>query len=531
MTTLRRILQLSASETTSDPEGELTRVLPLSGKLSPRKTDVLKGESSPRARKRGRPAEDKTLKFPKIKKQASQEMLVDEVEEPAVVAEETAAEVYSFPELVDSPPKEILEVPEERGEDSKPTEVAAEKEQPPPEKESPIASPDNKPKESPTTENQTLYEERADDNATDQPATEKSIEDSIRPPPRTASKKYSEPVIQVQCERCQKWRDIPASIEQSELPKHWFCEMNKWDDNYNSCEKPAPPDVAKGGKRKRPIMTETDQLVRQSSDKRRKNKAPGRPAKKPGVTRTPSAGGKQMGGRHPSLNNLLTIQKIAEEWVQCETCKQWRRLPPNFDKEKLPDKWFCQMNSWDKTRSKCSAPEEKDTVVEDPNKVNSNPDASQDGIALKRRMNYRELCASHVKHFAKFEAATNSFLNARYKSSSLYVPKGIAKKGAKRSADRMASAASTDISQSIRKNKSIDASALIEVSTFRKLFYPRGIKSPKPSAASKLQIQQGIVPPFVLSSYKSPSRLKITKPWKRAGGWVGESDYFCRNEA
>ncbi|XP_056321411.1 MORC family CW-type zinc finger protein 3a [Danio aesculapii] len=33
-----------------------------------------------------------------------------------------------------------------------------------------------------------------------------------------------------------------------------------------------------------------------------------------------------------------------QNWVQCDECLKWRKLPDGIDMNKLPDKWFCRMN-------------------------------------------------------------------------------------------------------------------------------------------------------------------------------------------
>mmetsp|Transcript_41804 Transcript_41804/g.75269 ORF Transcript_41804/g.75269 Transcript_41804/m.75269 type:complete len:1351 (-) Transcript_41804:454-4506(-) len=48
-----------------------------------------------------------------------------------------------------------------------------------------------------------------------------------------------------------------------------------------------------------------------------------------------------------------------QEWVQCEKCEKWRRLPPRISAEDLPDVWFCSMNTWDINLATCTAVEEK----------------------------------------------------------------------------------------------------------------------------------------------------------------------------
>ncbi|GMI11916.1 hypothetical protein TrLO_g13311 [Triparma laevis f. longispina] len=45
------------------------------------------------------------------------------------------------------------------------------------------------------------------------------------------------------------------------------------------------------------------------------------------------------------------------EWVQCEKCEKWRRLPPNLSAADLPDTWYCSMNTWDKSTATCAAKE------------------------------------------------------------------------------------------------------------------------------------------------------------------------------
>ncbi|CAO2839151.1 unnamed protein product [Amaranthus hypochondriacus] len=46
---------------------------------------------------------------------------------------------------------------------------------------------------------------------------------------------------------------------------------------------------------------------------------------------------------------------VVEQWVQCDNCAKWRRLPGDI---LLPPKWACADNSWDHSRCLCSAPEE-----------------------------------------------------------------------------------------------------------------------------------------------------------------------------
>ena len=55
----------------------------------------------------------------------------------------------------------------------------------------------------------------------------------------------------------------------------------------------------------------------------------------------------------------------AAEWVQCDRCRKWRKLPLNINSSTLPDQWFCEMNRWDPKYANCNEPEEPEdgTVV------------------------------------------------------------------------------------------------------------------------------------------------------------------------
>jgi len=47
------------------------------------------------------------------------------------------------------------------------------------------------------------------------------------------------------------------------------------------------------------------------------------------------------------------------EWVQCEKCEKWRKLPPDISAEDLPEVWYCNMNTWDPGTASCGAKEDK----------------------------------------------------------------------------------------------------------------------------------------------------------------------------
>ncbi|KAM9486601.1 MORC family CW-type zinc finger protein 3-like isoform 2-T6 [Clarias gariepinus] len=52
-----------------------------------------------------------------------------------------------------------------------------------------------------------------------------------------------------------------------------------------------------------------------------------------------------------------------QNWVQCDQCLKWRKLPDCVDIKRLPKAWFCKMNSDPQYRS-CEAEEEPDSIDE-----------------------------------------------------------------------------------------------------------------------------------------------------------------------
>ena len=40
----------------------------------------------------------------------------------------------------------------------------------------------------------------------------------------------------IQCCKCEKWRKVPYSIDEEQIPENWMCSDNVWDNVYNSCD-------------------------------------------------------------------------------------------------------------------------------------------------------------------------------------------------------------------------------------------------------------------------------------------------------
>ena len=162
--------------------------------------------------------------------------------------------------------------------------------------------------------------------------------------------------VWVQCDKCQKWRLLPSFVDSSALPDKWFCTMNVYD-NFNSCDVPeqntstlvdtSMERVAK----KKPCDADVSPTVNNASDnfmkkpKRRSNQIN-------------DSGEKKI--KQPGEKETQKSQQDEQEWVQCESCQKWRKLPANgsVKADSLPDVWYCSMNTWNPKEASCVADEE-----------------------------------------------------------------------------------------------------------------------------------------------------------------------------
>lgn len=55
--------------------------------------------------------------------------------------------------------------------------------------------------------------------------------------------------------------------------------------------------------------------------------------------------------------------EVPTSWVQCETCRKWRRVAWHVDGNTLPDLWDCSMNYWDSESASCDAPQDRFTII------------------------------------------------------------------------------------------------------------------------------------------------------------------------
>ncbi|KAM4730843.1 MORC family CW-type zinc finger protein 3a [Anableps anableps] len=59
-----------------------------------------------------------------------------------------------------------------------------------------------------------------------------------------------------------------------------------------------------------------------------------------------------------------TMKRPDQNWVQCDNCLQWRKLPDGINVNKLPDKWYCLLNPDPQFRS-CMVEEEPEDSDDD----------------------------------------------------------------------------------------------------------------------------------------------------------------------
>eukprot|EP00964_Phaeocystis_antarctica_P026519 scaffold14947_cov54-Phaeocystis_antarctica.AAC.1 len=85
-----------------------------------------------------------------------------------------------------------------------------------------------------------------------------------------------------------------------------------------------------------------------------------------------------------STARTLPPQKEEDDWVQCEACLKWRRLPPGVPPPADDDPWRCEMSA-DAARQTCAAEEELETNRTD-TKLWAGAEAA--GWVARRRGNY-----------------------------------------------------------------------------------------------------------------------------------------------
>lgn len=84
---------------------------------------------------------------------------------------------------------------------------------------------------------------------------------------------------------------------------------------------------------------------------------------------TPASGERRPGraAAKEATRRILNRQYATEEEkalggaVRCDRCRKRRQLPPSLKAADLPEKWYCEMNTWNLAEASCDAPEAKRT--------------------------------------------------------------------------------------------------------------------------------------------------------------------------
>ncbi|KDO24307.1 hypothetical protein SPRG_10382 [Saprolegnia parasitica CBS 223.65] len=138
----------------------------------------------------------------------------------------------------------------------------------------------------------------------------------------------------VQCDKCQKWRKLPDTVDVSGLPAIWYCRMNKWSRRFNKCSAAEETTVVP--------LKDTDL----KSLKERKFVY-------------------QFAQRLKRMEKAMQDLKYTDakdddgsrQFVQCQVCHKKRPLLAGMDPRKVPQPFLCWMNSWDELHASCSAPQ------------------------------------------------------------------------------------------------------------------------------------------------------------------------------
>ena len=152
--------------------------------------------------------------------------------------------------------------------------------------------------------------------------------------------------VWVACNRCDKWRALPCTVDMITLPDIWTCDMNTYDSSHNSCS------------------AEEELYVQDNAQLRSFLKITSKRLKNidRAETRLP-----------PSVVTRGRKRTLDVEWVKCcnPLCGKWRAIGiRGLDSSNMLKRlnrssrwgkrmeWFCSMNVWDESRASCVAPQE-----------------------------------------------------------------------------------------------------------------------------------------------------------------------------
>lgn len=157
----------------------------------------------------------------------------------------------------------------------------------------------------------------------------------------------------VMCDKCSKWRKLPADVAIESLPEVWDCSMITWYSYAIVCEgeNAEEPEAEKETKAKKPKLL------------RKPSRASSTDVAEPDDTEVPVVIKKKpraasVASNVPELVPAKAVENI--NWVECHACNKWRKLPSHVNPADLPDVWTCSQNYWSPAYARCSAKEEED---------------------------------------------------------------------------------------------------------------------------------------------------------------------------
>mmetsp|Transcript_5654 Transcript_5654/g.12025 ORF Transcript_5654/g.12025 Transcript_5654/m.12025 type:complete len:246 (+) Transcript_5654:117-854(+) len=153
----------------------------------------------------------------------------------------------------------------------------------------------------------------------------------------------------VECDKCKKWRRLRGVVDDSKLPKKWYCTMNRNDPERARCSAPeeeydAPPHESAADARTRKHLRVWVRRLQCNEQYE---------SRLPTLTR-----GKKR--------SVASSSKEPHEWIRCcnPSCGKWRAILRVMDaKQNVIDRtsngeWYCVMNTWDEKTASCAAPQE-----------------------------------------------------------------------------------------------------------------------------------------------------------------------------
>lgn len=165
----------------------------------------------------------------------------------------------------------------------------------------------------------------------------------------SSDKVASDNKVWVQCNRCDKWRSLPMTVDPKTLPEVWTCELNIYDPVRMNCD--APEEEYTKEEEQQDLALKAFFKV---------------------WTKRLKSGDRAEARLSSSAVTRNKKRRMDTEWIQCSnpSCGKWRAISKGIESANLIKRlnknkrfggdtnWYCAMNSWDDTTASCAAPQE-----------------------------------------------------------------------------------------------------------------------------------------------------------------------------